>query len=195
MDGGALTNQGIHYLDALLYLAGDVDHVFASTATELVSVEVEDTGVATLRFANGAIGTVEMTTAARPDDIAASITLLGERGTCVVAGLAANKLQTWSVDPSLCEAASEEIPNAYGFGHKPFIADVVADLLDGVPHPISLAEGTRAIRFLNALYRSAEDRVPVKLADNLTSRNLGRYDAKLHALYTTPEPEAAKISA
>jgi predicted dehydrogenase len=186
MDGGSYTNQGIHYIDLLLYLNGDIESVYSKTATQLVSVEVEDTGVAVLHFANGALGTIEATTTHRPDDKEASITILGEKGNCTLAGLAANKLVSWTPDPALCAQVSEDIPNAYGFGHKPFIADVIADLQGVKLHPVSIEEGTRAIRLLNALYRSAEDGVPVRLADNLSSRQLGRFDAKLHDMYLAP---------
>lgn len=185
LDGGALTNQGIHYLDLLLYLMGDVEQVCAMTATQLVKVEVEDTAVAALRFASGALGVIEVTTAARPDDFEASVSVLTEGGAGVLGGLTANRLLTWTMDPAACEQHSEEVPNAYGNGHRPLLADVVADLLDGVPHPISFQEGARAIRFLNALYRSAEDNRPVMLKDSPVSRLLGREDQALHALYLT----------
>jgi len=189
MDGGAYTNQGIHYLDLLLHLMGDVDRLNSTTGTQLVNIEVEDTGVATLQFANGALGTVEITTAARPDDAEATISILGERGTAVIAGLAANRLAVWTPDPALCETASEEIANAYGNGHKPFLADVVREVAEGIPHPIGFTEGLRAIYLLNALYRSAEDGATVRPGDGLQSARLGREDAALRASYTTPEPE------
>jgi predicted dehydrogenase len=191
MDGGAYTNQGIHYLDLLLYLNGEVDSLFSQTATRLVEVEVEDTGVAVLRFANGSLGTVESTTTHRPDDKEASITILGERGNCTLAGLAANKLTSWSPDPALCNSVSEEVPNAYGFGHKPFLADVVAELQGNSSHPISFAEGLRAVRLLNALYRSAEEGGPVQLSENPESRQFGRYDERLFNLYLAPSVKAA----
>jgi len=188
MDGGALTNQGIHYIDLLQYLMGDVESVNAVTATRLVDVEVEDTAVATVRFAGGALGVIEVTTAARPHDFEASISVLAENGTAVLAGIAANKLETYTLDPDARAASSEEFPDAYGFGHWPFFRDVVADLRGGSPHPISLDEGTRAIRLLNALYRSAEDAREVRFDEGAVSRRLGRPDARLTSLYTTPYP-------
>ena len=188
MDGGALTNQGIHYIDLLQYLMGDVEAVNAVTTTRLVDVEVEDTAVATVRFAGGALGVIEVTTAARPHDFEASISVLAENGTAVLAGIAANRLETYTIDPDARAASSEEFPDAYGFGHWPFFRDLVADLRGGSPHPISLDEGTRAIRLLNALYRSAEDGREVRLDEGAVSRRLGRADSRLTALYTTPFP-------
>src|SRR5207247_444960 len=163
IDGGCLTNQGIHYVDALLWLLGDVESVFAYKTAALARVEVEDTLVASLRFANGALGQIEVTTAARPEDFEAEISVLGEEGTAVIAGLASNRLTVWTPDPAICPRYSEEVPNAYGFGHRPFYRDVVNELVDGVPHPISFADGERAVRLLNAIYRSTEDGAPVRL--------------------------------
>lgn len=185
LDGGCATNQGIHYVDLLLHLMGDVDTVYASTATQLVNVDVEDMLVASLRFRNGALGTIEITTAVRPDDFEAEISVLGDGGSAVIAGLAANRLVLFTPDPGQCVASSEEIPNAYGLGHRPFLEDVVAELLDGVPHPISWSEGERAVRLLSAMYRSAEDGAPVKMAEQPASALLGQYDSMLCEPYLT----------
>jgi len=192
MDGGALTNQGIHYLDLIQYLLGDVESVTASTATRLVDVEVEDTAVATVKFASGALGVIEVTTAARPHDFEASISVLAEKGTAVLGGIAANRLDVYTLDPAARETSSQEFPDAYGYGHWPFFEDVVADLSSVRPHPISIEEGTRAIRLLNAMYRSAEDRREVRLDEGAVSHRLGRPDPALSALYTTPAPEPAR---
>jgi UDP-N-acetyl-2-amino-2-deoxyglucuronate dehydrogenase len=191
MDGGALTNQGIHYLDLLQYLVGDIESVNARIGTLLVKVEVEDTAVATVRFKSGALGVIEITTAARPIDFEASISVLAEHGTAILTGIACNQLSTYTLDETARAAFSEEFPDAYGFSHWPFYRDLIAELQENRPHPISFSEGKRAIRLLNALYRSAEDQREVRLEEDVTSRNLGRPDPKLAALYLTPEPVKA----
>jgi predicted dehydrogenase len=190
LDGGCLTNQGIHYVDLLVELMGDVESVFALKTTALARIEVEDTLMATLRFANGALGHIEVTTAARPNDFDAEVSVLGEKGAAVIAGLAANRLTVWTPDPAACARHSEEIPNAYGFGHRPFYRDVVGDLVDGIPHPISFASGERAVRLLNAIYRSTEEGVSVRLDARPASSLLGRPDPDLERLYLTPLPAA-----
>ena len=64
--GGALMNQGIHSVDLLLWLLGDVERVYATARTALHAIETEDTAVACLEFAGGAVGTLDVTTAAFP---------------------------------------------------------------------------------------------------------------------------------
>jgi len=183
MDGGALTNQGIHYVDLLQYLLGDVKSVYARTATHLVNVEVEDTALAVLTFASGAGGLIEVTTAARPDDFEASISVLAENGTAILTGIASNELTTYTPDPSQRSIYSEAFPDAYGFGHWAFFREIVEELLDGRRHSISFEEGARPIRLLNAIYRSAEENREVHLEEELTSSKLGQPDPKLFALY------------
>ncbi len=194
MDGGTLVTQGIHFIDLLQYLLGDVESVTSHIATQLVTVEVEDTAVATLKFKSGALGAIEVTTAARPDIVydakleEASISILAEKGMSVLTGVAANILSVYTLDLESAAAHSEEFSHAYGTGHLPLLRDVVAEIRESKPHPISFEEGMRAIRLLNAIYRSAEDNREVLLDEEVTSRNLGRPDPELSALYTT-DPE------
>jgi predicted dehydrogenase len=184
MDGGALTNQGIHYIDLLEYLMGDVISVRAMMATQLVSVEVEDTFVATMCFENGALGVIEITTAARPDDFEASISILAENGTAILGGLACNLLDEYTLSSEERSAHSVQIPDAYGFGHWGFFRDVISDLREGKNHPISFEEGSRAIRLLNAFYSSAEKNEEVVIKDNMASKNLGKKDSQMESKYT-----------
>jgi UDP-N-acetyl-2-amino-2-deoxyglucuronate dehydrogenase len=186
MDGGALTNQGIHYIDLLQHLMGAVKSVYAQTATHLVNVEVEDTALAVLKFENGASGLIEVTTAARPIDFEASISVLAEKGTAILTGIASNELSVYTPNPDECELHSEVFPDAYGFGHWPFFREILGELLAGVPHSISLNEGRKAIRLLNAIYRSAEDHCEIALGEEVASRKLGIPDPDLFALYHTP---------
>ncbi|HEY1551364.1 MAG TPA: Gfo/Idh/MocA family oxidoreductase, partial [Kofleriaceae bacterium] len=88
LDGGVLANQASHHVDLLMWMLGPVESVVAMTATQLVNIETEDTAAVLLRFANGALGIVEATTATRPVDLEGSLSILGERGTVVIGGFA-----------------------------------------------------------------------------------------------------------
>ena len=96
MDGGGATmNQGVHTVDVLLYLAGDVSTVsaFYSVAAAHERIEVEDVAAASLRFENGAIGTLYATTAAY-DGYPARIEIFGTEGTAIIEGDQLKTLQT-----------------------------------------------------------------------------------------------------
>lgn len=189
-DGGALTNQAIHHIDLLRWLFGDVDMVSAKGGTRLADIEVEDTAVAWLHFKNGALGAIEATTAARPDDFEASISILGENGTVIVEGASVNKITTWTFDDIDKEKFSETPPTVYGFGHLPLLKGVVKSIRNGTPSPIGGDEGLKTIKLLNAIYSSIEMGVSVRLSDNPVSSKLGvitKKDEKIRSLYVTPK--------
>lgn len=181
LDGGALTNQAIHHLDLLQWLVGGVYSVSAIGATQLVKVEVEDTACAWLKFKNGALGIVEVTTAARPlnKDLEASISILGENGVVIVEGASVNKLSTWTFNKIDLSEYSEDPPNVYGFGHNQIINNVVS-VLSGEGEPLVRGEDAmNSIRLLHALYRSIETGgKEVFLDDNPVSARFGVKDDK-----------------
>lgn len=143
-------------------MLGPVESVFAKSATAFVDIEAEDTGIAVLKFASGALGIIEATTAARPKDLEGSISLLGERGTVEIGGFAVNKMLRWHfvepqpTDAEILEKYSENPPNVYGFGHRRYLEDVVSNLIDGTPGGVDGREGRRSLELITALYESIE---------------------------------------
>lgn len=189
-DGGALTNQGIHHVDLLRFLGGEVERVVSSMRTLGADIEVEDTVVGTVQFRGGALGTVEVTTAARPIDYEASISIVGEKGLAQIGGIAVNELQVFTPDPDECAASSEDFSGCiYGYGHAALYRDVTAFFGGGVPFPMTREDCLGSIRLLQAFYRSDETGSAVNPGDGLESTRLGRPDEELAALYRTPEPE------
>ena len=90
-DGGVINQQAIHHVDALNWLLGPVDSLTATITNRLNNLEAEDTLVSIMKFENGALGTIEATTAARPEDFEASLSVVGENGMVLVGGIALNK--------------------------------------------------------------------------------------------------------
>ena len=178
-DGGVASQQAIHHIDALQYFMGDLESIQATLATRLVDIEAEDVCVATIRFSSGALGIIEATTAARPRDFEASLSILGERGTIVLGGLALNKIETWEfVDPDLDDQDvsrlySQDVPNAYGFGHDVLYERVIMSIQDDGPIEISAEEGRKSLEILHAIYRSAELERHVTLSEKPVSARLG----------------------
>ena len=97
LGGGALINQGIHYLDLLQYFGESGAEVFAVKATLDSRIEVEDSIEAALQFENGAIGSLEITTASRPDDVESSVSIIAANGHAILGGwTAADTLVAYS---------------------------------------------------------------------------------------------------
>lgn len=180
-DGGVINQQAIHHVDALNWLMGPVDSVCAATGNRLNQLEAEDTLIAAVRFKSGALGTIEATTAARPEDFEASLSVVGEKGMALIGGIALNKVETWRFVEPLPEDAdtsrrfSQEVPTGYGLSHGPLLQQVIDTLRSGgTEPPVSAAQGIPTTELVHALYRSVELNQWVALADRPISNRLGK---------------------
>lgn len=186
MDGGAITNQGVHHIDLLRYLGGELTEVKSIMRTFGAEIEVEDTCVSTLKFANGAVGTLEITTSARPDDFEASISILGSKGLAQIGGIAVNELQIYTPNQDQKAVHSEDFSSCvYGNGHEMFYKDVADHVIKGKKYFIDYAEAKKSLSLLHSFYVSNETESTVNPADSIESKNLGRSDEKLADLYRT----------
>lgn len=162
LDGGVLANQASHHIDLLEWMMGDVDSVFAMSRTALVNVETEDTAVVVLRFATGALGVIEATTATRPKDLEGSLSILGEGGTVVIGGFAVNEMQTWSFteprpgDEDVLTKYSVNPPSVYGFGHQAYYEHVVSSILNNTAQLVDGLAGRKSLELISAIYESVE---------------------------------------
>ena len=95
MDGGVICQQAIHHLDALNWILGPATSVCAEMGNQVNKLEAEDTMVGIIKFESGCLATIEVTTAARPRDFEASISIVGEKGIAQVGGIALNKIDVW----------------------------------------------------------------------------------------------------
>ncbi|MBW2990859.1 Gfo/Idh/MocA family oxidoreductase [Candidatus Woesearchaeota archaeon] len=161
-DGGVFTNQASHHIDLLEWMMGDVESVMCMTKTHLADIETEDTGVAILRFTNGALGIIEATTATRPSDLEGSISVLGEKGSVVVGGFAANQILTWKFENELEHESKilddyKNLPKSvYYQNHYEYLKDVVDCILNNKQALVDGLEGRKSLELINALYESAE---------------------------------------
>jgi predicted dehydrogenase len=173
--GGAVMNQAIHGLDLLQWFAGVPAEVFAwKTRRVHTGIEAEDTACATLRFPDGALGTIEATTAAWPG-WSRRIELCGEHGSIQ---LEDDQITRW--DFSKSEHGDDAIratrrsdalgsgagsPGAISIeGHVRQLQDFIDALRENRPPVIDGREGRKAVALVEALYQSAERGVPVRLA-------------------------------
>lgn len=161
-DGGAFMNQASHYVDLLDWLIGPIESVQAYTATLARDIEVEDSGVMNIRWRSGALGSMNVTMLTYPKNLEGSITIIGEKGTVRVGGVAVNDIQHWEFeeahpDDDLVRTASYDTTSVYGFGH-PLYYDNVIRVLRGEAEPETDGrEGLKSLEVLIAAYLSARD--------------------------------------
>ena len=168
LDGGAFLNQASHYVDMVDWLVGPVDSVHAYTATLARAIEAEDTGVMSLRLRSGGLVSINVTMLTHSKNFEGSITLLGERGTVRIGGVAVNRIDHWEFDEERPEDkavqdASYATPSVYGFGHPLYYDNVIATLRGEGHAEVDGYEGLRSLEVVIAAYRSARDGVRVGL--------------------------------
>jgi UDP-N-acetyl-2-amino-2-deoxyglucuronate dehydrogenase len=168
LDGGAFMNQASHYIDLLNWIVGPVESVMAYTATQARNIEAEDSGVAAIQWRSGAMGTINVSMLTYPKNLEGSITVLGEKGTVRIGGVAVNEIQEWQFadarpEDAEVKAASYATTSVYGFGHPMYYQNVV-DVLRGRAEPETDGRsGLKSLELLVAMYRSAKDGVKVSL--------------------------------
>lgn len=179
-DGGVFANQASHHIDLLEWMLGEPVSVFARGRTALVDIETEDTGVAVLQFAGGALGVIEATTATRPRDLEGSLSILGERGSVVIGGFAVNRIETWNFadplpgDERIVEEANQTPPDVYGYGHLAYLEHVADCIRHGSRALVDGLEGRRSLELISALYESIETGCEVALRFQAQRCRLGR---------------------
>ena len=169
--GGALMNQSIHTIDALLYLAGPVVSVQASTACLTHSdIEVEDTAVAIVEFANGARGVIEGSPSNwSKDGHPARVQLCGDRGSVF---LADESFEIWDfmdeapgdteVHQSMMKGSEAGLgandPKAINFeGHQKNFEEVVNAISENREASVNAVEARKAVTLICAIYESARE--------------------------------------
>ena len=161
-DGGALMNQASHYVDLVDWLIGPVESVQAYVATLARDIQVEDTATVGIRWRSGALGSVNVTMLTYPKNYEGSITIIGEKGTVRVGGIAVNEIQHWEFadadeDDAKVRAANYETTSVYGFGHPLYYENVIKTLRCSADPETDGREGLRSLEILIASYLSARD--------------------------------------
>jgi len=167
--GGALINQGVHTVDLLLWLFGDVTRVQARTSTALHAIEAEDTAVAILEFASGALGVLQATTAAYPG-YPRRLEVTGSEGTIIlehdriVAADLRNPPANINPDTARDQNQSSSSPVVSDFrGHQAVFEDFIQAIQQDRMPVCDGREGRRSLAVIEAIYRAAQK--PDRLVD------------------------------
>jgi UDP-N-acetyl-2-amino-2-deoxyglucuronate dehydrogenase len=167
-DGGAFMNQASHYVDLVDWLIGPLESLQAYTATLGRDIEAEDTGVISLRWRNGALGSMNVTMLTYPKNLEGSITILGEKGTVKIGGMAVNEIQHWEFedadsDDAKVKEVSYETTSVYGFGHPLYYDNVIKVLCGEAEAETDGREGLKSLELIIATYLSARNAKRVAL--------------------------------
>lgn len=169
-DGGCLMNQCIHGIDLLRWLMGGrVVEVFGLTRQRFHGyLEAEDVGVATLKFEDGSIATIEGTTNVFPRNLEEVLYLFGETGTVKIGGTSTNTVDIWDFGDGQegdekIRGLREETSNVYGNGHAALYADMAEAIRDDRAPCVDAQAGRDALEIVLAIYKSQKTGMPVSL--------------------------------
>jgi predicted dehydrogenase len=167
--GGSLINQGIHQVDWLLYLIGDVQQIFAQWHLGVRHrIESDDVLSALLRYQNGATGVIQTSTAMWPG-FNERIEIHGTKGSVVVTG---DRITRWEVpedegDPApVASDVSSGSSDPMAISLAPFertFLDFGDAIRTGRDPLINGMEGLRALSVVEAAYNSARENRVVQL--------------------------------
>lgn len=159
LDGGALLNQGVHYVDALLWLLGDVKSVYGQIdRVAHNNIEIEDEAFALLKFKNRAYGLIEFTINAYPKNLECSITVLAEKGTVKLGGRAINKIEFWQVK-NCPKPRIKETPPSHLFVYQ----DIVDFFKKGKRPFFEAKEALKSLGVIEAIYQSSKENKEINL--------------------------------
>jgi predicted dehydrogenase len=159
--GGALMNQGIHTVDVLQWLMGPVTRVTARTAARVHKIEVEDTAIALLEFASGALGVLEAATSVYPG-YPRKVEVTGTEGTAILEGdtLVAVDLRTQAQVPvaaAVPTVASSSPVVADASAHQRIVEDFIAAIQHNRPPVCDARDGRKSVAIVEAIYTSARE--------------------------------------
>jgi predicted dehydrogenase len=161
--GGALINQGVHTVDLLLWLMGDVADVQACTRTLLHKIETEDTALALIEFSNGAVGVFQGTTAAYPG-YPRRVEVTGSEGTVILEHdriVAINLRKPY--DGPVSTVTADQSPSASSplvsdiRGHQAAIEDFVRAIEKGISPACDGREARKSLALVEAIYRASKE--------------------------------------
>ena len=167
LDGGALLNQASHYVDLLEWIIGPLDGLYANVSTISRNIEVEDTAVIQLKWKNGALGSMSVTMITYPKNIEGSITIIGDKGSAKVGGIAVNEFEySFFEDDSntSLKKYNYKTESVYGFGHNFYYQNMFDNLISNTKPICDGESGLSSIKIINAAYKSAKEQRFIKLS-------------------------------
>ena len=166
-DGGALLNQASHYIDLLEWIVGPLEGLFATVSTISRKIEVEDTAVLQLKWRDGTLGSMSVTMITYPKNIEGSITIIGDKGSAKVGGIAVNEFEFAYFendnDGTKLNESNYKTDSVYGFGHNSYYKNMLDNLLLNKEPICDGDSGLSSIKIINAAYKSSRENKFIKL--------------------------------
>lgn len=157
--GGALMNQGVHGIDLLLWMVGDVESLFTYADHLAYSIEVEDTAVVALTYKNGALGVIQGATTVYPEQ-ETRFEIHGEKGTIIFGD---RGFHLWEIKDQPNHKPEHLFFDQDLKGHPMFIEDMIQAIEEDREPLIPGEEARKAVDLILAIYESAKTKKEIHL--------------------------------
>ncbi|WP_407058526.1 Gfo/Idh/MocA family protein [Paracerasibacillus soli] len=162
-DGGMLVNQGIHFIDLLIWLMGEPKSVYGELLRVSTEKEIEDIATGIITYQNGAKGLIEANTITKPNNIGYSLALFGSKGTICIGGKGFNQVKHCYVEgnhkvKNELTKLSHQTDEQHAM-YEDFIQAIVRDQTNLV----NPSEGKKALEAIFALYESHIENMSIPL--------------------------------
>ncbi len=178
-DGGVINQQAIHHVDAMQWINGPFNRVSALASNQINLLEAEDTMTALVEFKSGSVGTIEASTAIRPEDKEASIFIAGTKGYLKVGGIALNIIEEYDLSDisnelkGRLDSSSMKVSSGYGESHKLVVYDFIKSIENNKEPAISAISTINTVQAIHGIYKSCETRAWASVGKNTISKLLG----------------------
>lgn len=170
LDGGVIWNQASHYVDLLGLFMGNITKVRALGRNFLSPASTFDTVFVQLENSEGAIGTLEATTAIRPANLEGSMTVCGSNGTVKIGGHALNRLDYWGLEgdtrPQIFSSEDSDMSDVYGSSHFGVYESVLDHLNGAAPSEFNVTLSLSTVAIMQAIDQSLETNSAVRVQES-----------------------------
>ncbi len=167
LDGGALMNQAIHFVDLTRWFLGDASTVDASLATIARNIDTEDTAVVNIKWPNNALGNIALTMLSLPGNIENNITIIGEKGSVKLGGKTFKEIKHWFFKDADSDDDLIDNPSwtseASHIGHKRYYKNMIKALIDGTSSICLPDDALKTFELLIASHLSHEKNHTISL--------------------------------
>lgn len=161
LDGGAFYTQASHYVDLICWVVrSKLKRVYSNLVTLERKIETEDCGIATVQWQNGTLGNLNVTVLTYANNLEGSVTIIGDKGTVKIGGIAMNEIEHWEFDDMTdfdrnIKSLNYTTDSVYGYGHVDYYRNVAETLQGKTTALIDADQGLVSLELLDAIYESA----------------------------------------
>tara|TARA_B100000579_G_C22832390_1_gene856752 strand:+ start:859 stop:1905 length:1047 start_codon:yes stop_codon:yes gene_type:complete len=180
LDGGVLAQQGIHYVDLLIYLFGDPKKCVSSLTNKVNKLQAEDTHSSLIIFKKNNLScTVNMSTAFRPRDFEASINIYCKKRIISLGGLCCNKVSISNLEAGsnkfkMIKKFTEKVSSGYGISHKKVFQKIIDHELNRKKTPLKAYNTLSTIKLINMMYKSFDQNRWINFNEKQIISKLGK---------------------